>query len=216
MNFFGHAVVASWSNPTSGSVLGAMLPDFATMSGTRLAAEGGSDPEIERGIALHHATDAAFHHLPPVLALMRELDAKLDAAGCARGPRRAVAHIGVELLLDGVLVAEPTYREHYLAGIAHDPSAIAWREDGDAARFAVLLSRLRAHGVPEDLARPEAIAHRLHRMLSHRPLLAPNAADLAAIRTCLVDYKPRVDVAAETVLRVLRAALTSAAPRRAH
>jgi hypothetical protein len=213
VNFFGHAVVATWSTPTSGCVLGAMLPDFATMSGTRLAADGGSDVEIERGIALHHATDAAFHQLPPVLALMRELDAKLDAAGCARGPRRAVAHIGVELLLDGVLVAEPMYREHYLAGIAHDPSGIAWREESDAARFAVLIARLRAHGVPEDLQRPEAIAQRLHRMLSHRPLLAPSATDLAAIRACLVDYKPRVDVAAETVLRALRATLASEAPR---
>jgi hypothetical protein len=207
VNFFGHAVVATWSNPTSGCVLGAMLPDFATMSGTRLAASSGTDAEIERGIALHHATDAAFHRLPPVLALMRELDGKLDAAGCARGPRRAVAHIGVELLLDGVLVAEPAYREHYLAGLAHDPSGIAWREESDAARLAVLLSRLRAHGVPDDLARPEAIVQRLHRMLSHRPLLAPNATDLAAIRSCLVDYKPRVDVATETVLRALRATL---------
>ncbi len=207
MNFFGHAAVATWSNPTGGSVLGAMLPDFATMSGTRLAMAGGTDIEIDRGIALHHATDAAFHRLPPVLALMRELDRKLDAAGCARGPRRAVAHIGVELLLDGVLVTELAYREHYVAGLAHDPAGIGWREDGDAARFAVLLSRLRAHGVPDDLARPEAIAHRLQRMLSHRPLLAPNATDMAAIRACLVDYKPRVDVAVETVLRALRAAL---------
>jgi hypothetical protein len=209
VNFFGHAAVATWSNPTGGCVLGAMLPDFATMSGTRLATGGGTDPEIDRGIALHHATDAAFHHLPPVLALMRELDGKLDAAGCARGPRRAVAHIGVELLLDGVFVAEPAYREHYLAGLAHDPGGIGWREQGDAARFAVLLARLRAHGVPDDLARPDAIAQRLHRMLAHRPLLAPNATDLAAIRACLVDYKPRVDVAADTVLRALRVALES-------
>ena len=72
-----------------------------------------------------------------------------------------------------------------------------------------LLARLRTHGVPDDLARPDAIAQRLQRILSHRPLLAPNASDLVAIRTCLVDYKPRVDVAAETVLRALRAALTS-------
>ena len=220
MNFFGHAAVASWGlapgagEPTvattdaSGRVLGAMLPDFATMSGARLA-DPHDDAAVAGGIALHHVTDAAFHHLPPVLALMRELDERLERLGCARGPRRAVAHIGVELLLDGVLVEELLYREHYLAGLAHDPAGVRWREHGDDTRFGVLLTRLRAHGVPDDLRKPESIAMRLQRMLSHRPLLAPSPADLAAIRTALVAYKPRVEIAADTVLRGLRAALTS-------
>jgi hypothetical protein len=189
-------------------VLGAMLPDFATMSGARLA-EAHDDAGVTLGIALHHRTDGAFHHLPPVLALMRELDDRLERAGCARGPRRAVAHIGVELLLDGVLIEELIYRDSYLAGLAHDPSGVQWRHDGDDARFTVLLSRLRAHGVPDDLRKPESIAMRLHRMIAHRPLLAPSPADLVAIKSSLVAHKPRVEVAADTVLRALRAALTS-------
>jgi hypothetical protein len=220
VNFFGHAAVASWGlapsagEPTvattdaSGRVLGAMLPDFATMSGARLA-EPHDDDAVTTGIALHHATDAAFHRLAPVLALMRELDEHLDRLGCARGPRRAVAHIGVELLLDGVLVEELLYREHYVAGLAHDPGGVRWREHGDDARFAVLLTRLRAHGVPDDLRKPESITMRLSRMLAHRPLLAPSPSDLTAIKTALVAHKPRVEVATDTVLRALRAALTS-------
>ncbi|HEY5926018.1 MAG TPA: hypothetical protein VIV11_30235 [Kofleriaceae bacterium] len=207
MNFFGHAAVASWTAESPGSVLGAMLPDFATMSGARLAEP--TDPAIAHGIDLHHKTDAAFHHLAPVLALMRELDDRLEAAGCARGPRRAVAHIGVELLLDGVLVDDTDYRESYLGGLAHDAAAVRWRHDGDDRRFAVLLERLRAHGVPDDLRKPESIAIRLHRMLAHRPLLAPSPSDLVAIKSGLVAHKPRVEVAAETVLRGLRAALTA-------
>jgi hypothetical protein len=158
VNFFGHAAVASWSAESPGSVLGAMLPDFATMSGARLAEP--TDAAIAHGIELHHKTDAAFHHLAPVLALMRELDGHLEAAGCARGPRRAVAHIGVELLLDGVLVDTEAYRTHYMAGLGYDATAVRWRHDGDDARFAVLLTRLRAHGVPDDLRKPESIAHR--------------------------------------------------------
>jgi hypothetical protein len=213
VNFFGHAAVASWSLPpapaASGHVLGAMLPDFATMSGARLA-ELHADDGVARGIELHHETDAAFHHLPPVLALMRELDDRLERAGCARGPRRAVAHIGVELLLDGVLVDEALYRDSYLAGLGHDPRGVSWRHDGDDARFAMLLSRLRAHGVPDDLRKPESIATRLHRMLAHRPLLAPSPADLVAIKGALVAHKPRVEVATETVVRALRAALSRA------
>ena len=36
MNFFGHAVVAGWFESEPHFVLGSMLPDFVTMSGTRL------------------------------------------------------------------------------------------------------------------------------------------------------------------------------------
>ena len=122
---------------------------------------------------------------------------------------RAVAHIGVELLLDGVLVDEVVYREAYVAGLAHDPSGVRWREPGDDDRFGRLLTRLRAHGVPDDLRRPESIAMRLHRMLAHRPLLAPSPSDLDVIKRSLVAHKPRVEVAADTVVRALRAALTA-------
>src|SRR4051794_21846302 len=92
VNFFGHAAVASWSSSSPGVGLGAMLPDFATMIRTRLAERGeaSTSAEVAAGIALHHATDAAFHVLPAVTALMRELDDRLLHHGCARGPRRAV------------------------------------------------------------------------------------------------------------------------------
>ncbi len=201
VNFFGHAAVASWSSDAAGVVLGAMLPDFATMSGARIANDG-HDTECAAGIALHHATDATFHQLPVVTGLMRELDALLVERGCARGPRRAVAHIGVELLLDGVLVDHAPYRDAYTRGIAHD-ARIAWRETSDPARFAVLMTRLRAYGVPDDLRRPAAITQRLARMLAHRPLLAPSPADLRAIDDALAVFKRRVDVATDTVLRAL-------------
>ena len=36
MNYFGHAAVASWRGSRGGLPLGAMLPDFATMSGARV------------------------------------------------------------------------------------------------------------------------------------------------------------------------------------
>jgi hypothetical protein len=207
VNFFGHAAVASWSSDHAGVALGAMLPDFEAMSGARL--RSAPDAAVASGIALHHATDAAFHRLPAVTALMRELDERLAARGCARGPRRAAAHIGVELLLDGVLVDDPGYRGAYTRALAVD-AAIVWRDPGHAPRFRRLLERLRGHGVPDDLRRPDAIAQRLARMLAPRPLLAPSADDLRAIRAALAEHRPRVEVAAETVLRGTRAALESA------
>jgi hypothetical protein len=218
VNYFGHAAVASWSSAGGAGdalgalVLGAMLPDFESMCGERVAHAG--DAGVERGIALHHATDGVFHALPVVTGLMRELDARLAAAACARGPRRAVAHIGVELLLDGVLVREPAYRAAFLAGIACEPApAITWRDDAAAAaaRFAQLIARLRGYGVPDDLQRPEAIAQRVQRILAHRPLLAPSADDLRAIRGALIAFQPRIEVAAEAILRGVRAGLEARA-----
>ena len=207
MNFFGHAAIATPAAP--GVVLGAMLPDFATKCGGRI--ERADDADVTAGIALHHATDAVFHQLPAVTGLMRELDDRLRAAACARGPRRAVAHIGVELLLDGMLVGEPTYRAAYLAGIACE-SPVIWRDADAAPRFTGLLDRLRAHGVPDDLQRPEAITQRIQRILAHRPLLAPSSDDLRAIRGALGDFQPRVEVASATILRGVRAGLDASAP----
>ena len=210
MNYFGHAAVASWSSADGASALGAMLPDFATMCRARLAPA--EDPAVAAGVELHHATDAAFHVLAPVLALMRELDDRLAHAGCARGPRRAASHIGTELLLDGVLVDDATYRATYLAGLDVDPSGARWRDPDGDSRFALLLSRLRGHGVPDDLRQPHAITHRLHRMLAHRPLLAPGPDDLRAISRALADHQPRVAVAADTILRSLHSSLSHFAP----
>jgi hypothetical protein len=210
VNYFGHAAVASWSAPAEpGAVLGAMLPDFCGMCGARIAVA--DEVTVAGGIALHHETDAAFHQLPAVTGLMRELDEALGRAGCARGPRRAVSHIGVELLLDGVLIDEPGYRAAYLAGLAHQP-ALRWQEPEGSARFAALLDRLRDRGVPDDLRQPEAVAARVHRVLANRPLLAPSSGELGAIRDALAAFQPRIAVAAETIVRALRAALARELP----
>lgn len=205
VNFFGHAAVASWSaDADPGCVLGAMLPDFATMCGGRL--DAAREANVTRGIAVHHATDAVFHALPVVTGLMRELDDHLVRGGCARGPRRAAAHVGVELLLDGVLVDDAGYRAAYLGAIAHD-AELAWRDAEAAPRFAQLMQRLRERGIPDDLHAPDATTTRIHRMLAHRPLLAPSADDLRAIKTALGAFQPRIVVAVEAVLRGVRAGL---------
>jgi acyl carrier protein phosphodiesterase len=206
VNYFGHAAVASWDAPSPAKSLGAMLPDFATMSGARLAPDQ-PDAVIAEGVALHHRTDAVFHQAAPVLALMRELDARLDKLGCRRGPRRAVAHIGTELLLDATLLTDLAYRDSFLSAFTLEPGLVAWREPEDPSRFAVLVARMRTYGVPDDLTKIESITHRLQRMLAHRPLLAADASDLRAIATALADHRPRVEVAAPTVLRAVRAAL---------
>jgi hypothetical protein len=200
VNYFGHAAVASWTSTEPGVALGAMLPDFAGMCRARL--DTPADDTVARGIASHHATDAAFHVLPAATALMRELDDRLTRAGCARGPTRAVAHIGVELQLDGVLVDHEPYRAAYLAAIEHDTAGVRWTEGAD--RFAMLIARLRGYGVPDDLRTVDGVTARLARVLAPRPLLAPSPDDLRIIHRELAAYQSRVEVAADTILRALR------------
>ena len=222
MNFFGHAVVSlriggrSGSTAgaagfehagTAGHALGAMLPDFASMCGGRI--DGSSDPEIDAGIAFHHRTDAVFHHLPPVLALMRELEERLRTAGCSRGPTRAVSHLGVELLLDGVLVGDAAARQLYVDALARPAASLRWREPEHLARFAELQARLQRYGVPDDLSTASSVTERLLRVIGRRPLLAPRGDDASLIATAIAAYQPRVTVAAETVLRGVLAALSS-------
>ncbi len=209
MNYFGHAAVASWTHHAPSIVLGAMLPDFASMCSARVDDASG-DPDVAAGIDLHHRTDSVFHQLPIVTGLMRELDAILEAGGCARGPRRGTAHIGVELLLDGVLVADAAYRAAYERALAHD-AQLGWRDDG-AVRYATLVSRLRRYGAPDDLRDPAAVTERLARVLGSRPRLAPTADDLRVIERSLAAHQPRVIAATPAVLHALRGHLSPIPP----
>ena len=193
VNYVGHAAVATYldARVPGGVVLGAMLPDFMTMCGAR--ATSIDDAAIARGVELHHATDAAFHALASFTGLVRDLGDRLTAAGVSRGPMRGVSHIGVELLLD-----------------AHDPAGIAWPA-GDDARFAHLRARLRQHGLPDELREPEAIAHRILRVIAHRPRLAATGDEPAAIRKVIGGYAARVAVAAPTVMHGLALAMADRA-----
>ena len=207
MNFFGHAVVARLLGQQRDAAadaerapyaLGAMLPDFASMCGGRL--ERAVEPSVAAGIELHHRTDAVFHHHPLVLALMAELHERLHRDGCARGPARAGSHIGVELLLDGVLLEDTASQVLYIEALAHPPQGVLWREPADVERFAWLRRRLRQAGVPDDLREPSAVAQRLVRVLSRRPRLAPAPGDAVILERALAAMAPRVERLADQIL----------------
>jgi len=195
VNFFGHAVVASWEAKTPGFVLGAMLPDFATMSETRLVEV--DHPELSAGVALHHRTDRVFHGTSHFVALCRGAVRALLARGLGRGRAHAVGHVGVELLLDGWLVEQREAREAYAAALhcGRDQDLgrrIRWLDEKGRARWRALRRRLERHGPPEDYRDPTAVASRVERILRGRQRLALDARKLEITARYLPELQKAV------------------------
>lgn len=181
MNFFGHAAVATELGKGPEEALGAMLPDLLPMAGLRAPPLG--EGALGDGIRLHHRTDAAFHDAADFQALSHAALADLQRRGLARGPARAVAHVGVELLLDGCLATEARYGRGYLAALrAAGVLAVEGRLGLGGPlpwlRFEALRRSLLGRGVSPQHGSPRAVALRLDYALSGRPRLALSPGDL--------------------------------------
>ena len=208
MNYFGHATVACWRTTLPTFVLGAMLPDFERMSGTRLPAVG--DDEVQRGVRWHHLTDAVFHDCATFGALCQAARTTLREAGLARGPCMAIAHIGIELLLDGLLLGDAIVEQAYLRAL-HAASALEdglpWRSSEDAERFAAVRLRLLEQGPPIVYRDPYAVAERLHRILAMRPRLAFDRTHLPTMAKWADATRSELHDRLPTLLEELRAGL---------
>jgi hypothetical protein len=207
MNFFGHAAVASWRSAEPAFVLGTMLPDLAAMIRTR--PPRAKSQLLEQGIAFHHLTDHAFHDTPTFRELGAEAFDKLLEAGVTRGPARAAAHVGVEILLDGSLARERKARSAYLAALAYEleGSELEWTALGDAGRFAELVAALSARGISPEHAAPDMVALRIERALSSRPRLALRAGDRELVGAWARVAGPIVLARTEPLIAELRQAL---------
>jgi acyl carrier protein phosphodiesterase len=192
MNFIGHLLVAGWQRDDPAFGLGAMLPDFASMAGIR-------PPPIQHtavaeGVALHHRTDDVFHGCPTFVELSRDVFQELVQAGVERGPARAVAHIGVELLIDGELLQrEPALGSAYLSALTAfeslPPDALPAPQRGPLDR---LQRRLATYGIPYDYQRPDLVTARLISILGRRPRLALSATSAASVGLHMPALQARV------------------------
>jgi len=211
VNFVGHVAVARWHGADPAFVLGTMLPDFLGMARARVRTI--DDPAVARGVALHHETDDVFHHAPPFLELCAMAGEALEAAGVRRGTARAVAHIGAELFLDGILLeGDDELRRLYVDGLAAGRSdraggRIAFRSDEAATRFATLQRRLEGFGVPDGYRDPAFVGDRLVGALASRPRLAIDAASEGPVRGYLPELQRAVVARAEPLVRILGDAL---------
>lgn len=177
VNFFGHAVVATEVDPRPAVVLGAMLPDLEAMVGS--TASRLTNEELTRGVTLHHVTDGAFHDGASFLHHQERARSELSETPVRRGPRRAVAHVGVELILDAAL-RTPARLEAYVA-------ALESGREARTLRGVPLLHRLKLRTLLETLIRrspyvtptsPSGVVERLQRALWARPILRLDDAEL--------------------------------------
>jgi len=185
-------------------VLGAMLPDFAAI--LRVRPPLLTNPALQAGVRLHHATDHAFHGAESFLEFSRSAASFLLQRGLARGSARAVAHVGVELLVDGALADDSAANEAYLRGLdaALTKSVarhIAWQTVAQEARFQGLCYSLRSRGAFRGDASAELIAERLRNILASRPRLALDDAGQSVVRDWVVLAQPLIASRAPLLVR---------------
>jgi hypothetical protein len=209
VNFFAHALVASWRSRSPAYGLGAMLPDLASMVGQRTPVV--PHVEVAAGVDLHHATDRAFHRLPVFVRAMAEIQAALMQRGVARGPAAGAAHVGFELCLDGALLDEPHAIASYLAALdaarGELRTAIPWPEPGAELRWHALVDRLASWGPPDRTRDLALVTERVARALARRPRLALDDGATDIVRAEMPAIAARASAAAPGILVTLRAEL---------
>ncbi len=199
MNYFGHAAVASFRSLEPRFVLGAMLPDLVPMAGVSVP-RSLADEKLSRGVSFHLETDAVFHGARSFISWNRQALADLRALGVSRGPARACAHIGVEMLIDAELVARDEAFASYEAALrwlVDSPDALLPASTEDADRSRALCTHLLVRGRAAFEPSEERFAFRLGRALALRPRLCPSAHELLMIAKYLSGFDaPRRGLAA--------------------
>lgn len=209
MNFVGHAHVALAVRDEPAFVLGAMLPDFASMCGARLVAP--THDGIAAGVALHHRTDEAFHACAEFVRLCAATSASLEARGIAWGAARAVAHVGIELLLDGLLLDDAATRDGYLRAVAAlaDPALSIEVSGRGAARWPAVRERAIVHGLPDAYRDPREVADRLIRILAPRPRLAVDPGQRPVLEEAMWSLRRDVERSAGELVAAGRSSIVT-------
>jgi hypothetical protein len=200
LNLLAHVRVALdvLEDPDPEAILGAVLPDLEGLVGQRVDRSG--RPEVERGVAVHRATDAAFHDDPRFRQGSIALSRRLQARGVGRGASRAVGHAGWELLLDGLLVEDREVTEAF-ATAAGALLELAVRTEGPTDRLEWLAERQRIAPIWAAYADPVLVADRLHRQLAGRPRLALRSAERGPVAEELAVAAVQVRTDGPAVLR---------------
>jgi hypothetical protein len=198
---------ADTGGPADGALLlGTALPDLAAMGRFRLSGRT-EHPGVQAGIQLHYRTDEAFHRHRWFLDRQRSLVQDLTRLGLARGPARACGHAGIELLLDGALLADgpvvAATRSAFDTIPRIRPQLVELVDGSHRARWLSHLDRLAGRPPLRALDDPREVAERLHRILAGRPRLAFDQAQLPALVGALERQQAEVTAGSAEVVRDL-------------
>lgn len=209
MNFVGHIHIGhrylvrygldgrrASGEPLDRYLLGTALPDFATIGRFQLTGEP-ADSSVAAGVDMHHATDNAFHACDWFVTNSQAVRADLERRGVNRGAARAVGHVGVELLLDGHLLASAEGlrdQAQRVLGLADDEqlelrALVAEDRRHDWYRH---LARISSWPLPDDYHEPTAVAERLNRILRPRRRLAFDPHHIVVVADTLADHAPNL------------------------
>jgi hypothetical protein len=203
VNFLGHAHAARWQDRDPRFVLGAMLPDLATMAGVRRPLA--QDAVVAAGVAFHHRTDAAFHGCPTFERLTHAGTRALRGGGMARGPALAASHIAIELLLDASLAEDAPLVADYTAALRSD---LVLDDEAHTLALSRVCARLHDAGAPRWYGVLDEMVPRLERILARHPRLALTPSDRAPLRAWLDDVHPQVAEGSDRMLDELRERIT--------
>ena len=208
MNFYSHAVVASWVSPEPSFVLGSMLPDLCRMAGEKPLKVGGL---VGHGIDCHEHADAIFHGHQDFRQLCSAGFERLQELGLSRGSARASAHIGVELLIDGWLYDDEYGREHYLASVARGADVLA--DHGPSPALLSVVRSLHGRGVERAHTSADAVARRIDYATRGRKRLALARRDLSQLRKWADETRTVVEAASPRMIRDVASSLGASVPK---
>ena len=145
----------------------------------------------------HYRTDEVFHRSAGFVELARSAFEWLVVRGVERGRARAVAHVGVELLLDGYLARDVRVHRAYLGALESGAPGelgrhLSWGSPGGHLGFEDLRARLLSRGVTADEPTPEVTSQRLRRALAGRPRLALDDPTELVTRDWVIVARPLV------------------------
>jgi hypothetical protein len=213
VNLVGHVAVALEPDvppPSTDFLVGCMLPDLAAIARVRVTRPTG---ELGAGVAFHHSCDQVFHESPWFRETNRTLRDALLAAGVDSGPARACSHAGVEMLLDGRLVADDSVDAQ--ARVALQAVSAGAPELGalapDDARD-VWLERLQMIGSSLDPGRyrdARFVAERLQRMTTGRRRIELPVEQVETVTATLRVFQAEIADAAPQVVAQVRRAVPS-------
>jgi hypothetical protein len=214
VNFLGHTHVALAVDDDPVYVLGAVLPDLASMARVRIDRVRTGD-RLHEGIRCHIDADAAFHAHPLFRQGSAAIRTDVGALDLPAGAARAIGHIGWELLLDGTLVGSRTESAFHYALVDGDralPAVVA----GDQAGWRAFLGRWQGLADPRlRYDEPVWVAERLHLMLRSRPRLAFPEHAVPGVAEVLERHAGAVADVAGDVLAAMVSALDRAHVARA-